>query len=198
MKWTLIRKLARNKFVKSSYIFLIIVPIIARLFSKLESPAKIKIGEYLFELDLSLPFTWTFFYFAALLFTIGEILYSLFVPKMIATESSLSNYLDQRKDFAHLDSYLFDVQSGIKKLFNRENKSITIKSQVEKASEYYSTNQKGEYLYNEYYNVFNFLDKSTSIIRLLITLLFLFGLLLIGYNICENLFYVLQQFINNG
>ncbi len=108
--WRSIGKLGNNKLVQKSYIYLIVVPIAAKLLSRIKSPVKMNVGGFNFEFVIDLPFNWKILFFAALCFTIGSIIYSLFAPLIIRENSSFGDFKSHNKDFNHLVSYLEDMQ----------------------------------------------------------------------------------------
>jgi len=107
--WEFISKYGRNKFVKTSYIYLVIVPLLAKLLSKLENPLKIILSGIEYKFDLSLPFNWILFYFAALAFTIGYIIFFVRAPNIIKENINFSDFSDAKKNFNHLSGYLANM-----------------------------------------------------------------------------------------
>ena len=107
--WEFISKYGKNTFVKNSYIYLIIVPFLAKLLSKLENPLKIILSGIEYKFDLSLPFSWILFYFAALAFTIGYIIFFIRAPNIIKENVNFSDFSDAKKNFNHLNGYLANM-----------------------------------------------------------------------------------------
>ncbi|KQC29256.1 hypothetical protein [Flagellimonas eckloniae] len=105
LNWKQISVLGQNKIVNSSYIYLFIVPVIAKLFSSINSPVDLILGGYEFQFVLTLPFNWKLFFFAALLFTIGSLVYNLRAPNIIKENDSYSNFTTNKKNFGHLIEY---------------------------------------------------------------------------------------------
>jgi hypothetical protein len=66
-KWSVVQKLSRNKLLASSYVWLIIVPIFAKLLAQVESPIELTNIAAGLVIDLTLPFSWKVFYCAAVL-----------------------------------------------------------------------------------------------------------------------------------
>ena len=94
--------------MKSSYIYLILVPFLSKLLSQLD-PLKIVLGGIQYEVDLALPFSWVLFYFAALSFTLGYIIYSFFAPSIIKENIDFSTFSNAKKNLKHLENYLKDL-----------------------------------------------------------------------------------------
>lgn len=109
IKWSTISLFGNNKIINRSYIYLFIVPTFAKLFSKIESPLIIEFNEYKFNLVFELPFTWQLFFWSAIFFTIGTIIYNLRAPKIIKENTSFADFIKERKNFNHLESYIKDL-----------------------------------------------------------------------------------------
>jgi hypothetical protein len=95
--WITISKIGQSKFVQSFYVWLIIVPIIAKFF------VEIPITEDYIILEL--PFSWIIFYFSALAFVIGNILY-LRCPEIIKEYSSYRDFVSTGRGEEEIEKYL--------------------------------------------------------------------------------------------
>ena len=91
-KWSSIRALGNSRTVKSSYYWLVVVPLAAKFLEKIE-------GEYtfsIFESDLTfyfgLPFSWQLFYLMAVAFAIGQAAFQLRCPEYIRDFASFLEY----------------------------------------------------------------------------------------------------------
>lgn len=125
INWSNISILGNNKIVIKSYIYLIIVPILAKMLSSLKSPFVAQItGGYNITIPLELPFNWVLFYFAAIFFTIGTVVYALFGPTIFKEDKSFGDFEIKRKTAFHLKSYLNDV--GITDNFIQTKTEINI------------------------------------------------------------------------
>lgn len=105
VKWSFIKKLGSNKLVQRSYFYLIIVPVLARVLSKVESPLNFVIFGEEIEIIFKLPFTLLYFYIAALFFTLGYLVFLLFVPNIIKENDSFSDFQAEKKGARHLRDY---------------------------------------------------------------------------------------------
>jgi len=106
--WDGLSKLRKNRLVQSSYVWLIIVPITAKLFSKMEEIFILNVGELKYVFDLELPFSWKLFYLAALFFTCGNIIFSIFSPKIFKENSDFGDFQKAGRDLGHIENYLED------------------------------------------------------------------------------------------
>lgn len=124
LRWSNIRGLGDNKIINRSYMYLFLVPALAKILEKVNSPLKFNIYGEEIEIVFQLPFSWQFFYFSALFFTIGAILYNLKAPNIIKENKSFGSFTVEKKNFSHLDSYLFQIFKNSFK-YNFEWKDIT-------------------------------------------------------------------------
>lgn len=103
ISWVLVNSLGKLKFSKSSYYYLIIIPIIVKLLEKVETPLSLELGNNIILLNLELPFSWYFFYFGAVSIAIGSILYELFCPELIKSYSNYGEFLKSGQSDSYLD-----------------------------------------------------------------------------------------------
>ncbi|MFD0862517.1 hypothetical protein ACFQ1M_09890 [Sungkyunkwania multivorans] len=120
LPWSTLAFLGKNKIINRTYIYLFLVPAIAKFLSQIESPLKIALNDYLFVLVIELPFSWKLFFLCALLFTAGSILFNLFCPQIIKENVSFSDFRDSGKDASHLESYGENVGIDYKFYFERK------------------------------------------------------------------------------
>jgi hypothetical protein len=90
--WSKLRALGHNSIIKSSYIWLIIVPLAAKIFSALPETHTFRIFEANIIIHFRLPFSWVVFYFMALFFAIGQLIYSLKCPEILKNYANFSDY----------------------------------------------------------------------------------------------------------
>lgn len=105
ISWRLIAILGKNKIVNRSYIYLFIVPFVANLLKRIKSPLSLEIGGACINLNIDLPFSWKLFFWAAMCFTVGSILYNIFVPEILKENDSYGDFIIKKRNFAHLLSY---------------------------------------------------------------------------------------------
>jgi hypothetical protein len=103
--WSTLKKAEENRIVQSMHIWLILVPIFAKMMSLFEGPLKVEISESMYVFDISLPFTWVLFFSSALFFTAANMLFIFFSPKIIKENNDLSDFERAGKDEGHLEIY---------------------------------------------------------------------------------------------
>ena len=83
--WDALRSVGNSRLVKSSYAWLFVVPVAARILEPIA--AKYTVPAWLDastpEVSLSLPFNWVLFYFMALCFAVGQAVYALSCPGIV-------------------------------------------------------------------------------------------------------------------
>ncbi|MEI8606658.1 hypothetical protein [Pseudoalteromonas sp. B160] len=117
--WSVIRSMADIKLVKISYVWIIIVPILAKSLNKITEVLPITIGQVTIELNLALPFSWQLFFFSALTFTLAQFLYAIFCPDIIKKYKNINEFQDDGKSVIQLGSYLKNL------LIDRKTKVYT-------------------------------------------------------------------------
>lgn len=106
ISWKLLSTISKNKFVSGTLIWVIIVPILAKLFSAIENTFSIIIQEKQYIFTLQLPFSWSLFYFSALFFLIGHIIYKARVPSIINDNETYTDFLNDGKGKHELLKYI--------------------------------------------------------------------------------------------
>lgn len=81
--WLALGKLGESKLVRSSTVWLAIVPTTAKLFERIEDHFPITVLGHTFDIHPALPFSWQIFFFAAVFFTVGNLLYSWKCPAFL-------------------------------------------------------------------------------------------------------------------
>ena len=75
IEWDQLRKIKEIRVIRSMYIWLFIVPVSAKALSTINTEAKLIIFNHIFDVNLTLPFSWKIFYFSALSFAIANVIY---------------------------------------------------------------------------------------------------------------------------
>lgn len=90
--WNKLHTLGQSKIVKSSYIWLFIIPVAAKLLSPFAGEHELEIFGKLFYVDIDLPFKWKLLFLMAILFGIGQAIYALRCPTIVRNYKDLDNY----------------------------------------------------------------------------------------------------------
>jgi hypothetical protein len=95
--WYSYNRLGKSKIIQSSYIWSFIVPIVAKLLSKINTDIIIKIFDVSIPLSFCLPFSWKIFYFSSISFAIASIVYKLKCPAFIKEYNSFQDFDNEGK-----------------------------------------------------------------------------------------------------
>lgn len=71
------------------------MPVLAKLLEHIQSPLVITVFGSNFSLSLELPFSWYLFYFSALFFALGVLLYVAFCPRLISEFANFHEFIDR-------------------------------------------------------------------------------------------------------
>ncbi len=171
LNWKVISNISKMKFVKTILVWVVIVPIIAKILSSLK--------EYQFiNFDLVLPFSWVLFYFSALFFLIGNILYNIFVPPIINENRSFSHFLQMGRGKRELISYLESEKL--------EDRGVYSELYCDKALE---IDSKNEY----FWDIWEMSLENKIKIRFFISIFYSIGILLILIVFLQNILFVLDN-----
>lgn len=77
--WGHLPKLGNNRVIRSSYFWIVFVPVVAKVLEKF--PGIVQVGDMIFT--AALPFSWLLFYFAAWAFGLATLMFSLNCPPLI-------------------------------------------------------------------------------------------------------------------
>lgn len=125
--WDDLRKFSETKFVNSMFMWIFVVPVLAKVFERLED----KTFTFVFygqeiPLTLSLPFSWVLFYFCALSLAFGNAILIWKCPKLIKEHLTFSSFKNDGKTIDALEQYSKDVK------YPWIVESVKIQSEVEK------------------------------------------------------------------
>src|SRR5690606_4481174 len=107
LNWSSINSLGKMKFSKSSYYYLVIIPILVKLTEFLDNPFTLIVGQNSIKLNLELPFSWYLFYFGAISIAIGTFIYQIFCPNFIKKFQNYGQFVDAGES----DNYLSQIES---------------------------------------------------------------------------------------
>lgn len=109
IKWSDLRRFGTNPALKSSYWWLAIVPIAAKILLQFNQPFVFTLLGKQHTIFFRLPFSWYLFYFAAVAFAVGTGLFSLFCPIMIKRYSSFADFYRESSGAQDLLEYYFSL-----------------------------------------------------------------------------------------
>lgn len=107
--WPTLRVVGQSRVLRSSYVWLILVPIAARFVNQLNSPLSIDLWGQAHSLHLGLPFSWYCFYAAALAFSVASLSYMVFCPEMVKSFGSFRDFYQEGNGARRLSAYYFGL-----------------------------------------------------------------------------------------
>ncbi|MDR7090882.1 hypothetical protein [Cellvibrio fibrivorans] len=102
--WRLLSNLGQSKLVRSSYIWMIVIPVAAKVLENIAPEVELHIFNQVFNLTLILPFSWKALYFSSLLFACGTIIYQIFCPKIVKEYPTFKDFLESHQDSSFIIS----------------------------------------------------------------------------------------------
>ncbi|MFW9660207.1 hypothetical protein V3H38_22625 [Vibrio parahaemolyticus] len=110
--WSVLSGLGKSKFIKSFNVWFVAIPIFAKLLESFPKSTAYIMFEQQLGFTWGLPFSWKALYFAALFFTLANIIYAVFCPAII------KNY-DSFTDFMHKDGSSEAIKHMFEPLLNK-------------------------------------------------------------------------------
>lgn len=109
--WETLNRLGKSRLLRTSYIWLLVVPVAARFFSTIDSPVSLTgIGEGL-HLRLELPFSWKLFYFSAVAISVAGVIWTVACPRIIQLFSTFRDFESEGRGLDYLRSYAARLHS---------------------------------------------------------------------------------------
>ena len=91
--WRVVRIWGNNRYAKSAYIWLVVVPLAAKLMSPLSGTYLIPlVGGKTKAIEIGLPFSWKVFFLAALFISIAQIIFQTRCPEIIKDYVTFGDY----------------------------------------------------------------------------------------------------------
>lgn len=107
--WIELQGFQSSTLVRQSYIWLVLLPVIARALENIGNRASLVILSHPFEIELSLPFSWVAFYLSAVFYAFGHFVYAIRAP-LIVRENIGKHANFSMGSIESLDRYLFDIK----------------------------------------------------------------------------------------
>jgi hypothetical protein len=110
--WEQLSVLGKSHFIRSFSLWFILIPLIAKILSEIQSVATIRILVYTFTLHLQLPFSWAVFYFCSLAFALANTIFALRCPPIVKKYSSYGDFRERDNSVRMLKGLLQSVVIG--------------------------------------------------------------------------------------
>lgn len=211
MKWTSQRALANSKIVKASYIWLLLVPLLARTLNTLNETVNFTIFGAQISLSTSLPFSWQLLFLAACSFSIANILFSIFCPELIKSYENFSEFESHGKTRMQINTALKSIVWNVKGnsvkseyiktlssyfLFYKDGKSRDeSRLNSDSISLFNNVDQQIGKNSNAFYFTYAVLDKHNQTAIFFSFLSYLSGLIFVAIIAIQNFYYVIKTMI---
>ncbi len=195
--WSSLNKVGQSRTLTSSYIWIIVIPVLVRFLSKIEHVFTFKFFGTSISLDMSLPFSWEILYFSAILFGLGNLLYTAFCPELVSRYDTLSDFQNEGKTGTQLIEYMTGTFSpGIPEETDRMPVSPALthfmKSYTGRSNKSGGIDVLPDRFADAFWSARTAHDTLLTPIRLVTGLLYGSGFILIGILVIQNFRYVLE------
>lgn len=185
IKWSQIAGVGRNRLVRSSYIWLLFVPIAAKALQTVENPLTLTGLSEQLHVSMELPFSWKIFYGAAVLFSIANLVFYARCPEIIRDFSNFRDFQNQGRGMEYIYEYVYRIDyEPFIELFDKLNNTIRREDGLSRVP----TEQVAEF----YWNIHRLEDIRRNWYCNFCALLFGIGLILILFVFIENFVYVVR------
>ncbi len=182
LNWSKINKVGNSKILKTSYYWLIIIPLFAKLLSGIKDILTFNIFGVEVIIRFSLPFSWQLFYISALLIAIADIIYTYKCPELIKEFKDYNSYQMSGRTALQLRHYALSYTLNETNVMNATRSSLP-------------SDQK-ELLNQEiYWNLYEYLDALFPKTRLISIGLYALGFILLGIVFYQNMLFVFNQLV---
>lgn len=186
-QWSKLSRVRSIKLISSMYIWIFIVPIAAKLLSKIQDIVTVKIFEYTFQVPMSLPFSWKVFYYSALCFALANIIYSFRCPKLIKENPNYTTFRNEGRPEWHLSEYAEELEINFQEYKDNLVSNMDIHDGEVKTGE--------EFTHSLFWQLFWNADRYRPMSYWCTLVLYTFGFILIGYVVIQNMIWVTRHIV---
>ena len=108
-KWSSLNRFGKSRLLRSSYVWLLVVPMLAKFLATIGPEIEIPLWESTITITIGLPFSWKMFYFSAVGFSLASLLYSTGCPYIIRDYERFSDFRDEGKGSTQLIGALLSL-----------------------------------------------------------------------------------------
>jgi hypothetical protein len=98
----MLRDFGNSRVLKTSYFWLLFVPLAARTLASIEKNLSLTIFGEVFNFTFDLPFSWKVFYYAAVSFSIAGIVYSWRCPAIVKRYTAFPSFVEEGRGVPYL------------------------------------------------------------------------------------------------
>ncbi len=194
--WSTLRRLGTNRSVRSANVWALIVPISAKLLEGVQGVVTVELFGHKFPIHLTLPFSWKVLFFAAMLFLLANIVFTVFCPVLIKETESYSDFANQQRSGYELEVQFRELakagllSDGIRDQWLNwfSHRQVTLPSQ--QLSEGFSSENEGRAFTEVYAITVKALAETKKTARIFASLFYLCGGVLTTIIIIQNIIFV--------
>lgn len=192
--WDTIKGYGATKALKTSYLFLFIVPVLARALVSMPETVTIPVWGKTFEIAIALPFSWVLLFISACLASLGNIIYAIMCPSIIKEFSDFPSFNAAQRDGTYLRrpvrqlalvSDITDIMGQLKSVRDLYNNVPIEFQRLER-----TMNGDAEILSSEFYFVRDAANLGRPLARLLASLAYFGAFICLGIIAVQNINYV--------
>ncbi|WP_144395597.1 hypothetical protein [Pleionea sediminis] len=190
--WEMLSKFPKLKIINSMYIWLIIVPLMAKFFAEVGVNQDHKLILKMFEatviLDLKLPFSWVAFYLSSVCFVIANILVLALCPKIFKENDNFGEFKSKGRELGNLVSYVSDSTDP------EEKKTSQRKEIIKEVRAYMDEGSSSTEIESMVYlDLCSQLKSQSAGLRTTVFVFYAFGFILLAWVFLENFKYVVTN-----
>jgi hypothetical protein len=128
--WSSLRALGGSRLLKSSYFWIVFVPIAARALVQISPKFNVELGQRAFTIDLRLPFSWEIFFYGALFTSVANMCYAIACPAIVKDFASYKDFADQGRGPNQLREMFTELLMSIYTRFNLSDLQSVLREYV--------------------------------------------------------------------
>jgi hypothetical protein len=171
------------------YIWILIVPIFAKNFYKINNYLTFQVAGQKIEIIFSLPFSWKVFFFSALAFSIANTITLLRCPRIIKEHLSADGFIRDGKKEDHLNEYAKNINIGYQ--YRREalkfNDTLDLSPEIKNKD---FLKSEGEYLTLKFWEIYKQGEIVFPIFRSVTLIFYMVGFILFLWVLSMNIYWV--------
>ncbi len=171
--WTVLKNIGSSKFIQSFTIWMVFVPIFAKVFNQIPDEITIGVLDTHLEIVCQLPFRLTIFYFCALLFGSSTLIYKFACPPLIKDYKSGSHFIET-------GGSIIQLKENIEKL------DLVQIDEYKKILEYKGTDNIEQRKLDLYTKLVNDLKLKLIAVRFILVFLYFFGFIFLLWIFLDN------------
>ncbi len=194
--WDKLRAIQNSKIISSTYVWLFVVPLVAKLLSKINESIKITIDGNLYEFVIELPFSWEVFFYSSLCFVIGNVIFLVLAPELIKDFKDYGEYTGSRRNIHHLSRYMTEkYKLHLNNIRAKELESSKDYEDLKRRIGFNdsSKNQNPKAEEDQFWSLYDYLNIEYRYFRYICTAFYAIGFVLFSWVIIRNIFWVLTH-----